>query len=697
MKNIVRIFLITLIVSCVSVAVSAATFLVNTTADTQDANPGNGVCADVSSNCSLRAAITEANALAGDDIITLPAGEYIQGLAAADEDNNAGGDWDIRSSITINGAGQATTFLEAAAAPGTASERVLESALGTNIVVINDVTIRYGNKPASLAAGAATRGGGIRNAGTMTINNSFITSNRAPGAGGIRNEGDLALNGVTVSNNICGSTVSQCFGGGLYSANSSAGVVTITGSQFAGNSAAGGGTPVFSYGAGMGIEGTFTLIITDSQFLNNHGTGSGNGGSGGSGLRISSDGVSTANITGSKFHGNFGNGGSDMKGSGIEVLTTGAGSLSGAWDRIAIENSTGILGGGLYVGATGRAITLDISNSTISENLATDGGGVWVTNAGGFAEADVTVNLLNSTISSNTAFNGGTGAGIEVGEPGDGDVVATLSFCTVAGNHAGSNGGGIYVGGSSTLVLKNSVVAGNSSTGSGKDIAGVVNSFDYNHVENTLGTLFVGATTHITTGDASLGALADNSGPTRTNLPDFGSPVIDTIPLGINGCGTTVTVDQRSLPRPSGHGCDRGAVERTALAAGPWSLSGTLRDSGGRPIKNVAVLVQSIWMRTPLLTTSGNLGQYNFSGLPGATYTVGVSSKRFTFTPASRTVDLGANFTDADFTAAPGLSARPASARSRQKARTVKIPERDPCPTATAALCHRYILSGSSR
>ena len=163
-----------------------------------------------------------------------------------------------------------------------------------------------------------------------------------------------------------------------------------------------------------------------------------------------------------------------------------------------------------------------------------------------------------------------------------------------------------------------------------------------------------------------------------------------------NGVCADVAVDQRSLPRPSGHGCDRGAVERTALAPGPWSLSGILRDSGGHPIKNVAVLVQSVWMRTPLLTTTGNLGQYNFSGLPGATYTVSVSSKRFTFTPASRTVDLGANLTGADFTAAPGVSPQPKPDQSvRKAARTLQMQQRDPCPSATAALCHRYILSGS--
>ena len=54
----------------------AATFNVSTTTDAVDTNPGNGICADAAGNCTLRAAIMEANASAGNDTITLPAGTY---------------------------------------------------------------------------------------------------------------------------------------------------------------------------------------------------------------------------------------------------------------------------------------------------------------------------------------------------------------------------------------------------------------------------------------------------------------------------------------------------------------------------------------------------------------------------------------------------------------------------------------------
>ncbi|WP_051871201.1 CSLREA domain-containing protein [Chloroflexus sp. MS-G] len=56
--------------------VMAATFTVNTTNDTADANPGDGVCADSAGRCSLRAAVMEANALGGGPhTIVLQAGQ----------------------------------------------------------------------------------------------------------------------------------------------------------------------------------------------------------------------------------------------------------------------------------------------------------------------------------------------------------------------------------------------------------------------------------------------------------------------------------------------------------------------------------------------------------------------------------------------------------------------------------------------
>ena len=60
-----------------SSAYASSTFTVNSTLDEPDATPGNGVCASTPSGaCTLRAAIMEANALAGPDTVTVPAGVY---------------------------------------------------------------------------------------------------------------------------------------------------------------------------------------------------------------------------------------------------------------------------------------------------------------------------------------------------------------------------------------------------------------------------------------------------------------------------------------------------------------------------------------------------------------------------------------------------------------------------------------------
>ena len=54
----------------------AAVFVVNSAVDSVDALPGDGVCADASGACTLRAAVMETNALAGPDVVNLPGGTY---------------------------------------------------------------------------------------------------------------------------------------------------------------------------------------------------------------------------------------------------------------------------------------------------------------------------------------------------------------------------------------------------------------------------------------------------------------------------------------------------------------------------------------------------------------------------------------------------------------------------------------------
>ncbi|HEY61913.1 MAG TPA: hypothetical protein G4N95_04610, partial [Anaerolineae bacterium] len=58
----------------------------------------------------------------------------------------------------------------------------------------------------------------------------------------------------------------------------------------------------------------------------------------------------------------------------------------------------------------------------------------------------------------------------------------------------------------------------------------------------------------------------DNGGPTKTHALNNGSPALEQIPVGINGCGTTITTDQRGENRPGSKNqptnkCEMGAWE----------------------------------------------------------------------------------------------------------------------------------------
>jgi CSLREA domain-containing protein len=630
----------------------AATFNVNTTNDTADANPGDGICADGSAQCSLRAAISEANALAGDDIINVPAGTYTQTLVAANEDANAGGDWDITTNITITGAGQATTILQAAATPNTATERVMEITSASAVVSISGVTLRHGNKTG--AAATATRGGGIRNAGTLTMTDSTVTLNNAAGAGGVRNERTITLNNVTVSNNACNNGGATCFGGGMYNTLAALSTVTINNSTITNNTSTGPAANGFGFAAGIGIESAsgFNLVITGSTISNNVGNGTGTGGANGSGLRMLPTAASTANITNSRFLNNSGAGGSSVQGSGITLFTSGTGSFTGTWDGISVSGNTGNAGGsGVFLNATGGALNVDIRNSTISGNTGgINAGGVAVTNVGGTASSTATVNFLNSTISGNTVS--GSGGGLFVEQPAAGTVTVNCNFCTIAANQANidntgaaDGGGGIFRSTAGTVNLKNSIVADNTigTGGVGPDIAGTVNSQDFNHIENLSGATITGATGNNSTGDPQLGPLANNGGSTQTHLPAGGSPVANSIPSGTNDCGNVVNRDQRGITRPQSTGCEKGSVEIQAAAAF-FSVGGRVTASTGVGVRGTLVTLSGGTLPQPLTAFSTGFGYYEFLSVPGgATYTLCVESKRYSFTPNGRQVTVNGN------------------------------------------------------
>src|SRR5206468_3152328 len=119
-----------------------------------------------------------------------------------------------------------------------------EVAKSTKSVTLSGLTISKGS-----ANGSTTfKGGGIYNAGTLTVSNSTLSYNTASnGGGGIANDGTLTVSGSTLSGN------SSAAGGGI--ANSQQGTLTISGSTLSGNSASEGG----------GIENFGTVTVNNSS------------------------------------------------------------------------------------------------------------------------------------------------------------------------------------------------------------------------------------------------------------------------------------------------------------------------------------------------------------------------------------------------------------------------------------------------
>src|ERR687895_796666 len=82
---------------------AALPFTVNNTRDEVDTNPGNGQCQTFSGagQCSLRAAIQEANASLGHDTINILPGVYELEVPTLNDDLPETGDYDIHGSVTI--------------------------------------------------------------------------------------------------------------------------------------------------------------------------------------------------------------------------------------------------------------------------------------------------------------------------------------------------------------------------------------------------------------------------------------------------------------------------------------------------------------------------------------------------------------------------------------------------------------------
>lgn len=254
----------TLVVPVACDLLPAQAFAVTVRTDAADVDPGDGTCEATvgAGDCTLRAAVQEADAFVGETTITLSSGApYVVSVPGAGEDLGATADLDITADVRIVGNG--------ATVDGAGLDRVLDVRPDASLH-LDGVTITGGRAPF---------GGGIANAGSAWISNSTITGNEADGfktcnefvyslscdggrggGGGIDSEGTANIWSTTIAANRSTSPpcvwqphASQCYvqsGGGL-NVSGTAGLVNVTIS---------GNEEVNGYGAAIDAPGTATLV-----------------------------------------------------------------------------------------------------------------------------------------------------------------------------------------------------------------------------------------------------------------------------------------------------------------------------------------------------------------------------------------------------------------------------------------------------
>ncbi|QKV61675.1 DUF4347 domain-containing protein [Pseudomonas sp. 43A] len=324
---------------------------------------------------SLRAALASAQ---NGDIVTFSSGMTVQLTSELLINKNITVDGDL------NNDGVADVTLD-----GQYKTRVVEVTSGSTVtldglVITKGLVAGNGGNGGSAAAGAM--GGGIFNAGILTLNNVTVTANAASGGGG--------------GGGVTGGYVGGGGGGG-------AGIGGQTGGH---GGSSGPGTGTYAGGAGSANAGGYGGGYSPTDMGGRGGTSTGgvggNGGSAGAGYS----------------HG--GNGGSASNGS----LSIGGGGGGSGWDKVG--GVGGNAAGGIYNAASGTLKV--IGTSVISNNIAAGGGG-----GGG------------GGVGSNGADGGAGGRGVGAIWNNGGVVLITASnFAAISGNGAASGAGGLSNGGS---------------------------------------------------------------------------------------------------------------------------------------------------------------------------------------------------------------------------------------------------------
>ena len=622
-------------------------------------------------HCSLREAITSANndaplfMVAGEcaagavsDVVTLPTGHFVLSRTGPPDNTNLNGDLDVLGAgLTIRGQGPGSTTIDA-----NRVDRVLDVLAG-RVAALEGLTVTGGQAPKGANGGnvfgpAETQargedggpgepGGGIRNAGTLTITDSTISDNRAGdggdgglghggdgttastgtngafggggsaaffsggNGGGIFTSGALTLTRVTVTGNTAGKggrggsgTGGQ--GGGGISGNgghgglgaggsggrggSGGGIAAATGatltidqSSISGNAAGDGGANGFGQGGAGGVTSGNGSVGGNGGFGRGGSFGAGMGGFGGGIFALDPIKVTRSLVSGNRT-GAGGAGGNGTGGLAGHAINTGSNSATGGDGGFADGDDGGDAGFGGGVYAPGEYVNVTLQGTRLGDGgdggdgkggnggvstggpTGGDGGGGSPGDGGtggvggGLVAEGGSSTIRHATITSNGVGTGGaagTGTGGNGGSPGGSAGSAGTGFAGFGGGV-----GGIIAGSS---LLANSVVAGNANDDCSPGGVDGGHNFTY-----------PAASCPGTVADPLLAPLADNGGPTMTQVLLPGSPLIDAAPAGADCAGT----DQRGIARPQGPACDVGAYE---VEVPTPSGGGVIPPGGGSP------------------------------------------------------------------------------------------------------------------
>ena len=385
---------------------------------------------------------------------------------------------------------------------------------------------------------------------TAGLSGLSLSNGKSLGAGGVRNGGTVTIEDCDLSGNTStGSTFPARIDGAALT-NLEGGTMTVTNSNFTNNS---GGNAIWNAGTLHLTGGTISRssrdgIYNEAVLQASQTTISDNLNIGVINFRGTADltdciisrnyqGVlngSVMNMTRCKVTANAGL----NEGVGIRSVSSTTLNLieSTVADNIGGQNTGApVDGGGIHCAPFSK---VNITRSLISGNKAigaagSQGGGIYI------VSADVTI--TDSTITGNQATSEGGGIynqnddiGVEIFGPHKVSIVGS----TITANSA-SQGGGIYdgagvpTGGGPGILgqptsIKNTILTNNSAFISGPNIRGTLSSLDYNLIGDAAGSIITGATEHNLLGvDPRLAPLADNGGPTLTYALRLDSPAID--------------------------------------------------------------------------------------------------------------------------------------------------------------------------